>query len=77
MPLAVDKLRALRQLVTPDTILSVDGGIGPGTIGVAAEAGANVFVAGSAVFDQPDYRVAIEEMQAIAVRHTLSSASER
>lgn len=77
MPVAIDKLRALRQLVSPDTILSVDGGIAPGTIGATAEAGANLFVAGSSVFDQPDYRIAIEEMQAIAVRHSLSSASER
>ena len=39
--------------------LEVDGGIGPGTIGAAARAGANVFVAGTAVFRASDYAAAI------------------
>lgn len=39
--------------------LEIDGGIGPGTIGRAAAAGANVFVAGTAVFARPDYADAI------------------
>jgi len=34
--------------------LEVDGGIGPGTVAGAAAAGANVFVAGSAVFGHPE-----------------------
>ena len=43
------KVRALRERY-PDLDIEVDGGIGPGTIDQAAEAGANVIVAGSAVF---------------------------
>ena len=43
--------------------LEVDGGIGPGTIGRAARAGANAFVAGSAVFGKPDYAATIAELR--------------
>jgi ribulose-phosphate 3-epimerase len=39
--------------------LEVDGGIAPGTIGRAARAGADTFVAGTAVFGAPDYAAAI------------------
>lgn len=38
----------------PDLNIEVDGGLGPGTIDQAAEAGANVIVAGSAVFGAKD-----------------------
>jgi ribulose-phosphate 3-epimerase len=48
--------------------LEVDGGIGPATIGAAAAAGANVFVAGTAVFGQPDYAAAIEQLRKNARR---------
>ncbi len=45
------KIRALRQMIGDRPIaLQVDGGIAPDTIGAAREAGADVFVAGSAVF---------------------------
>jgi ribulose-phosphate 3-epimerase len=43
--------------------LEVDGGIGPGTVGAAARAGANVFVAGTAVFRTPDYASAIAALR--------------
>jgi ribulose-phosphate 3-epimerase len=43
--------------------LEVDGGIGPGSIGRAARAGANVFVAGTAIFRQPDYATAIAQLR--------------
>ena len=62
MPVALDKLRRLADLVGTDKLLSVDGGIGPATIPGAARAGARVFVAGSAIFDTSDYREAIENM---------------
>jgi ribulose-phosphate 3-epimerase len=41
----------------------VDGGVGPGTIGRAAGAGANAFVAGSAIFHKPDYAATIAELR--------------
>jgi ribulose-phosphate 3-epimerase len=43
--------------------LEVDGGITPDTIERAARAGANVFVAGTAVFGEPDYRAAIADLR--------------
>ncbi|WP_394940953.1 ribulose-phosphate 3-epimerase [Psychromicrobium sp. YIM B11713] len=48
--------------------LQVDGGISPGTIARAAEAGADVFVAGSAVYNTPEPAKAIEELRALASR---------
>lgn len=47
------KVAALRKKY-PDLNIEVDGGLGPGTIDQAAEAGANVIVAGSAVFGAQD-----------------------
>ena len=41
----------------------MDGGITPDTIERAAHAGANVFVAGTAVFGEPDYRAAIADLR--------------
>ena len=43
--------------------LEVDGGVGPGTIGRVARAGASAFVAGSAVFHKPDYAATIAELR--------------
>lgn len=48
--------------------LQVDGGIKPGNIRLAADAGADVFVAGSAIFGQPDYAQAIEQMRGALAR---------
>jgi ribulose-phosphate 3-epimerase len=48
--------------------LQVDGGIKPETIAAVAAAGANVFVAGTAVFGQPDYARAIADLRAAAGR---------
>jgi ribulose-phosphate 3-epimerase len=49
-----DKILRLRDLLGPDIPLQVDGGIGVVTAKVAADAGATLFVAGSAVFGAPD-----------------------
>lgn len=65
-PVALEKLRAVRSLIGPETLLSVDGGIGPDTITRTAEAGASHFVVGSAIFDTTDYREAIKRLQAAA-----------
>ncbi|GIT31383.1 MAG: hypothetical protein Ct9H300mP1_34290 [Planctomycetaceae bacterium] len=66
MPIALETLRQLDATRDPDTTLAVDGGIGPTTIGDAYRAGARVFVAGSSVFDRPDYTEAISELKATA-----------
>jgi ribulose-phosphate 3-epimerase len=46
-----------------DVALEVDGGVGAGTIGKAARAGADVFVAGTAVFGAPEYAAAIQALR--------------
>jgi ribulose-phosphate 3-epimerase len=46
-----------------EVALEVDGGVGPGTIGRAARAGADAFVAGSAIFHKPDYAATIAELR--------------
>lgn len=61
-PVALDKLRELKPLLKPGTFLSIDGGISGETIAATAEAGANIFVAGSAIFDAPDYPEAVSRL---------------
>lgn len=66
------KLRALRAAVDRHGLnvwLQVDGGIALDTIGIAAEAGADTFVAGSAVYGSADVEHAITELRAAAERH--------
>ena len=46
-----------------DMYIEVDGGIDTNTISVAAEAGANAFVSGSAIFKAPDAKVIISELK--------------
>ena len=48
------RIEALRGMAGPETVIEVDGGIGPETAALCAEAGAELFVAGSAVFGAPD-----------------------
>jgi ribulose-phosphate 3-epimerase len=66
MPQVLDKVRRLKSLLPPAAGLSIDGGIAEQTIGDAAAAGANVFVAGSAIFDLADYREAIQGLEKLA-----------
>ncbi|MDQ7779218.1 MAG: ribulose-phosphate 3-epimerase [Planctomycetota bacterium] len=61
-----DKLRKLRAAAGEKYWLEVDGGLGPKTVGRAAQAGANVIVAGTAVFGAPDVARAISEIRAAA-----------
>ena len=66
IPESIAKLREARQKISSETILSVDGGIGTKTIAGCAAAGTDLFVAGSSIFDQSDYAVAIEELGRLA-----------
>ena len=66
IPEVVSKIRDARALAGDDLIISVDGGIGRSTIAECAQAGCDVFVAGSSVFDKPCYAMAIAELQQIA-----------
>ncbi|MGD0899836.1 MAG: ribulose-phosphate 3-epimerase [Thermoguttaceae bacterium] len=65
-PAALERLRRVRARGRPELLLSVDGGLNSETIGPAAEAGADVFVTGSALFTQDDYRRAMIEFTAQA-----------
>lgn len=67
IPYVLDKLRAARSLIDASGLpirLEVDGGVGLANIRAVAEAGADTFVAGSAIFNAPDYRAVIAEMRA-------------
>ncbi|EFM43476.1 ribulose-phosphate 3-epimerase [Corynebacterium accolens ATCC 49726] len=71
MPAMLDKVRALRESIDQqnlDTVIEIDGGIDPDTIALAAEAGCDSFVAGSAVFKSDDPAQAVEELRALAAR---------
>lgn len=67
IPYVLDKLRAARALIDASgrpIRLEVDGGVGLANIREVAEAGADTFVAGSAIFNAPDYSAVITEMRA-------------
>ena len=71
IPGALKKLERVRALIDAhrretgrDVRLQVDGGIKTDNIRAAADAGADTFVAGSAIFGQPDYRAVIDAMRA-------------
>ncbi|MCF6459000.1 ribulose-phosphate 3-epimerase [Pseudoalteromonas sp. MMG024] len=66
IPNTLDKLRAVRKLIDQsgyDIRLEIDGGVNVNNIAEIAEAGADMFVAGSAIFNQPDYKHIIEQMR--------------
>jgi ribulose-phosphate 3-epimerase len=63
MPGVLGKVTEIRRRAADHVLVSIDGGIGPETIGPSAGAGAEVFVVGSAIFNEPDYRAAIEELE--------------
>ncbi|CAM3564981.1 Ribulose-phosphate 3-epimerase [Vibrio aerogenes CECT 7868] len=66
IPSTLDKLRAVRQRIQDsgrEIRLEVDGGVKIDNIREIAEAGADMFVAGSAIFGQPDYQAVIAAMR--------------
>jgi ribulose-phosphate 3-epimerase len=66
IPEALKKIAAVRELINAsghDIMLEVDGGIKPDNIAAAAKAGADTFVAGSAIFGKPDYKAVIDAMR--------------
>ena len=77
IPSSLQKIRGLRVLldqVNPEAGIEVDGGVGPNTIGAIAEAGANIFVAGSAIYGQSDYRAVIAAIKQSAEQYTLGGS---
>jgi ribulose-phosphate 3-epimerase len=67
IPGTLDKLREARKRIDDsgfDIRLEIDGGVKVDNIREIKAAGADMFVAGSAIFSQPDYKVVIDEMRA-------------
>ena len=71
IPSALEKLRAVRQRIDAAVArtgrpirLEIDGGVRPDNIAEIAKAGADTFVAGSAIFSQRDYTAVVSQMKA-------------
>jgi ribulose-phosphate 3-epimerase len=66
IPEALKKIAEARQRIDAsgrEIMLEVDGGIKVDNIAAAAKAGADTFVAGSAIFGKPDYKAVIDNMR--------------
>jgi ribulose-phosphate 3-epimerase len=66
IPQALKKIEQARRLIDEsgrDILLEVDGGIKIDNIAEVAKAGADTFVAGSAIFGKPDYKAVIDAMR--------------
>lgn len=62
IPNSIDKIRALRKMIQNrglSVLIEIDGGVNEKTIKNISDAGADVFVAGSAIFKSPDYKETI------------------
>ncbi len=71
IPTSVDKVRRLRRLIEERGLpvrIEIDGGIDPETIGPVAAAGAEIMVAGTAVFGQPDPAQAVRDLLAASAQ---------
>ena len=69
IPAILEKIRRLKKMIDSRGLqvgIEVDGGIGPQTIATVASAGANIFVAGSAVYGSADYHKTIAELRRLA-----------
>jgi len=67
IPQSLERIRAVREMAAsgnPELIIQVDGGVNGKTIREIADAGADCFVAGSAIFGKGDYAAVIAEMKA-------------
>jgi ribulose-phosphate 3-epimerase len=63
---SLDKIRMLRQIITDrgySTMIQIDGGVNKNTIGKIAAAGADIFVAGSAIYQSSNYQATITQFR--------------
>jgi len=66
IPSALEKIRVLREMINknnPDIHLAVDGGVKLDNIASVAAAGADMFIAGSAIFNEKDYAATIKKFR--------------
>lgn len=71
IPNSIARITLLRTMISErglSTLIEVDGGVSPQTIADIAAAGADVFVAGSAIFNSSDYRQTIHALRQLASR---------
>lgn len=61
-------LARARELLGEEVLLEVDGGVNAETVGDCVDAGAQVLVAGAAIFKTPDYTVALGALESMAAR---------
>lgn len=76
IPATLDKLRMARRLIDAsgrNIRLEIDGGVKTGNIGECASAGADTFVAGSAIFGSDDYAATIADMKAEIAKNSQGS----
>ncbi len=67
IPEALNKLRTVRRMIDEkglSIMLEIDGGVKVDNIAEIARAGADTFVAGSAIYNTPDYKATIDQMRA-------------
>ena len=72
IPETLEKVRQIKEYITKNKIdihIEVDGGIGYENIGLVTSNGANVIVAGSAIFKTADYAETIAKMRAEAEKN--------
>jgi len=73
IPATLEKIRQLRTMIEKrrlSTLIEIDGGVNRSTIADIATAGADVFVAGSAIYGTPDYKAVISEFRKIIAAQT-------
>lgn len=66
---ALDKLRALRRIASPELLLEIDGGVNEATLSESVAAGAQLLVIGSGIFKHHDYQAALQKLTALAHRN--------
>lgn len=72
----LQKIKALKEYILSNNLevdIEVDGGIGPENVGAVTSMGANIIVAGSAIFKSEDYRATIEKMRTEASKYPFGS----
>ena len=77
IPSALEKIALLRRMIDERSYqveIEVDGGVKVDNIGRIAAAGADAFVAGSAIFNAPDYAATVRAMRAEVAKATTTSA---
>ena len=65
-PIALQKLKELKEQSQDDLILEIDGGVNSATISSCAEAGADLLVVGSAIFRHPNYGTSVRDLETLA-----------